>query len=65
MNIEFLTTISAFLTCFGFLYFEIKDTNSEIKDITTELRAEIKIQQARADKLYEMFIDAVNKRNLL
>ena len=39
------------------------ETREEILAMTTEIREEIKQQSARTDRLYEMFIKLVEKRD--
>lgn len=52
--IEWITIMTAVLTCFGILYSEVKGQGQRI-DRNCE------IHHARADKLYEMFIDLLKE----
>ncbi len=45
---EWVSTLSVFLMCFGFLYSQINKLDEKLEK-----------QGARTDKLYEMFIDLV------
>lgn len=47
---QFATIMATLLTGFGFMY-------RELKSIEKELRDDIKVQSARSDQLYSMFID--------
>jgi hypothetical protein len=59
--IQILTTVATFITImatllagFAFLYREIKSIEKDIKD-------DIKMQSARSDQLYTMFIDLLKE----
>ena len=51
------------ITCFGFLYKEIKEWRKETREEITKFEEEIRIQSQRSDKLYEMFIDLLKSQN--
>jgi len=53
--IQFITLFATMLTGFGFIY-------RELKNIEKDIREDVKIQSARADQLYTMFIDLLKSK---
>lgn len=52
--IQFITIMATLVTCFGFLY-------REIKSLERDVREDIKTQSNRSDQLYTMFIDLIKE----
>lgn len=55
--IQFLTIMATLLAGFGFMY-------RELKNIEQDLRNDIKVQSARSDQLYSMFIELLKDLKL-
>jgi len=62
--IQFTALFGAVLGCFIFLYREIKDVREDLKQVSRDLKDDVKAQSlrmdsqaARMDQLYSMFID--------
>ncbi len=59
--IEWVSILTAIIACFGILYAEIKGLDGKIQNQGDRLDRHTEIQSARADRLYEMFIDLLKE----
>ena len=64
--IEFVTLMATVLAGFAFLYkeskFQFKELKEDMKSLEKEVKDNIRVQSARSDQLYQMFIDLLNAR---
>lgn len=58
---EWITILTAVITCFGVLYSEIKSLDGKIERQGERIDKNSEMQIARTDKLYEMFIDLLKE----
>jgi hypothetical protein len=61
MIIEWITILTAVLTCFGVLYAEIKGLDGKIERQGDRTDKMCEMHNARSDRLYEMFIDLLKE----
>jgi len=61
-HFEWLSALGTFVICFVFLYTQIKDLDRDVRCQIQEVRTQMITQNARSDRLYEMFIDLLKDK---